>query len=172
MNIDFQEILKELEFRVPHGIINLNEESQVTTLVQILRENGVSDANEYAQRARVVFSYVNEVSKKVNPQDVLTQKVNNPDTGNDIMVGSALGYDKNKAVYKAAVARLKSAGASDDEILNIASKSKENIRGKSEPKRQQTKQLGGAGLKSTAETGKVSKDILIVTGKQIGRAHV
>ena len=62
MNIDFQEILKELEYRVPHGIINLNEDSQVTILVDILRENGVSDANALAQKARVVFSYVNEAA--------------------------------------------------------------------------------------------------------------
>ena len=48
MNIDFQEILKELEYRVPHGIINLNEDSQVTILVDILRENGVDDANHLA----------------------------------------------------------------------------------------------------------------------------
>lgn len=62
MNIDFQEILKELEFRLPTGIINLNEEHQVTMLVDILRENGVDDANELAQKARVVFSYVNEAA--------------------------------------------------------------------------------------------------------------
>jgi len=60
MNIDFQEILKELEYRVPHGIINLNEDSQVTTLVDILRENGVSDANELAQKARAYFGFINE----------------------------------------------------------------------------------------------------------------
>lgn len=64
MNIDFQEILKELEFRVPTGIIDLNQESQVTTLAEILRENGVGDANELAQKARVYFSYVNEAPKK------------------------------------------------------------------------------------------------------------
>jgi hypothetical protein len=64
MNIDFQEILKELEFRVPNGIINLNEQHQVTTLVKILRENGVSNANEFAQRARVYFSYLTEVGKE------------------------------------------------------------------------------------------------------------
>ena len=63
MNIDFQEILKELEFRLPNGIINLNEEHQVTMLVQILRENGVDDANEFAQKARVIFGYVNEATK-------------------------------------------------------------------------------------------------------------
>ena len=68
MNIDFQEILKELEFRLPTGIINLNEEHQVTMLAGILRENGVSNANEYAKKARVVFGYVNEASKKAKPK--------------------------------------------------------------------------------------------------------
>lgn len=60
MSINFQEILKELEYRVEHGIIDLTKEEQVTKLTQILRENGVSDANEMAQKARVYFSYINE----------------------------------------------------------------------------------------------------------------
>jgi hypothetical protein len=65
MNIDFQEILKELEYRVPNGIINLNEEHQVTTLIDILRENGVSDANELAQKARAYFGFINEADADV-----------------------------------------------------------------------------------------------------------
>ena len=60
MSINFQEILKELEYRVEHGIIDLTKEEQVTKLTQILKENGVSDANEMAQKARVYFSYINE----------------------------------------------------------------------------------------------------------------
>jgi hypothetical protein len=60
MSINFQEILKELEYRVEHGIIDLTKEEQVTKLAQILKENGVSDANEMAQKARVYFSYLNE----------------------------------------------------------------------------------------------------------------
>jgi hypothetical protein len=60
MSINFQEILKELEYRVEHGIIDLNKEEQVTKLTQILKENGVSDANEMAQKARVYYSYLNE----------------------------------------------------------------------------------------------------------------
>ena len=67
MSINFQEILKELEYRVEHGIIDLTKEEQVTTLTEILRENGVSDANEMAQKARVYFSYINEAGpKKMN----------------------------------------------------------------------------------------------------------
>jgi len=75
MSINFQEILKELEYRVEHGIIDLTKEEQVTKLVQILRENGVSDANEMAQKARVYFSYINE-------EDV----VKNKKTGNVYVV--------------------------------------------------------------------------------------
>ena len=60
MSINFQEILKELEYRVDKGIIDLTKEEQVTKLAQILKENGVSNANEMAQKARVYFSYLNE----------------------------------------------------------------------------------------------------------------
>jgi len=60
MSINFQEILKELEYRVEHGIIDLTKEEQVTKLVEILKENGVSDANEMAQKARVYYSFLKE----------------------------------------------------------------------------------------------------------------
>jgi len=67
MSIDFQEILKELEYRVQHGIIDLTKEEQVTKLTEILRENKVNDANEIAQKVRVYFSYLNEAGpKKMN----------------------------------------------------------------------------------------------------------
>ncbi len=60
MNINFEEILKELEYRVDNGIIDLTKEEQVTKLTEILREYKVPDANEMAQKARVYFSYLNE----------------------------------------------------------------------------------------------------------------
>jgi hypothetical protein len=67
MSINFQEILKELEYRVNTGIIDLTKEEQVTKLVEILRENKVNDANEIAQKVRVYFSYLNEAGpKKMN----------------------------------------------------------------------------------------------------------
>jgi hypothetical protein len=69
MSINFQEILKELEYRVEHGIIDLQKEEQVTKLTQILRENGVSDANEMAQKARVYYSYLNEADTLVVNKD-------------------------------------------------------------------------------------------------------
>jgi len=62
MSINFQEILKELEYRVEHGIIDLTNEEQVTILTEILRENDIPDANQMAQKVRVYFSYINEAS--------------------------------------------------------------------------------------------------------------
>jgi hypothetical protein len=81
MSINFQEILKELEYRVEHGIIDLTKEEQVTELVNILKENGVSDANEMAQKARVYFSYINEddVVKSKTSGNVYTVKKFNPE---------------------------------------------------------------------------------------------
>ena len=61
MSINFQEILKELEYRVKHGIIDLTKEEQVTKLVEILRENRVENPNEIAQKVRVYYSYLNEI---------------------------------------------------------------------------------------------------------------
>ena len=154
MNIDFQEILKELEFRLPNGIINLNEEHQVTMLVQILRENGVDDANDLAQRARVIFGYVNEASKKPDIKSILNKTVKNTDTGNDIKVSSALSYGNSKnpgqkGAYTAAMAMLKKSGVSSKDITSIKTISKSE-----EPKKAEPTKLSGAALKTSAEKTK------------------
>jgi hypothetical protein len=62
MSINFEEILKELEYRVEHGIIDLTKEEQVTKLTELLREHKVPDANEMAQKVRVYFSYITEAA--------------------------------------------------------------------------------------------------------------
>ena len=61
---NFKEILSELSYRVEGGIPDLNKESHVNILIDILRENGVSDAAHLAQKARVYFSYLNEAKPK------------------------------------------------------------------------------------------------------------
>ena len=116
MSINFQEILKELEYRVEHGIIDLTKEEQVTKLAQILKENGVSDANEMAQKARVYFSYINEAPKKQPLEKVLAQKFLNPDTDREVTVASALGYEKNKKAYNIAKGMMGNAGYSEKDI--------------------------------------------------------
>jgi hypothetical protein len=116
MSINFQEILKELEYRVEHGIIDLNKEQQVTTLAEILRENGVSDANEMAQKARVYFSYINEAPKKEPLDKVLAKSFKNPETGNNVRVASALGYDKKTQAYNIAKGMMKKSGYSEKDV--------------------------------------------------------
>ena len=125
MNIDFQEILKELEYRVENGIIDLTKEEQVTKLTEILKENGISDANKIAQKARVYFSYIKEIedkkSKKLREakqslETVLDQRFKNPETGNQVKVSTALGYEKTNKAYAIAQQMLKKAGYSEDDI--------------------------------------------------------
>lgn len=116
MSINFQEILKELEYRVEHGIIDLTQEKQVTTLAEILRENGVSDANEMAQKARVYFSYINEAPKKQSLDKTLAQSFKNPETGNNVTVASALGYDKKTQAYNIAKGMMKKSGYSEKDV--------------------------------------------------------
>ena len=114
MSINFQEILKELEYRVEHGIIDLTKEEQVTKLTQILKENGVSDANEMSQKARVYYSYINEAKQSLDK--VLAQKFINPDTDREVTVASALGYEKNKKAYGIAKGMMTTAGYSSKDI--------------------------------------------------------
>jgi hypothetical protein len=116
MSINFQEILKELEYRVEHGIIDLTKEEQVTKLTQILRENGVFDANQMAQKARVYYSYLDEATKKQPLDKVLAQTFVNPETDRDVTVASALGYDKNKKAYGIAKGMMTTAGYSTKDI--------------------------------------------------------
>ena len=79
---NFKEILSELSYRVDGGIPDLSKESHVNHLINILRENGISDAAPLAQKARVYFSYLNEAeSKKVAPPKGKTW-VKNKETGN------------------------------------------------------------------------------------------
>ena len=69
--MNFQDILKELEFRVPNGIVDLTKDSQVTILSELLRQNGDTDAFETAQKVRVYFSYLQEATKaKPNEPEV------------------------------------------------------------------------------------------------------
>jgi len=92
MSINFQEILKELEYRVEHGIIDLNKEEQVTTLAEILKENGIPDANQMAQKARVYFSYINEASLDEKLPTMSAKPKKNPSNG-----GAAAGQKQPTA---------------------------------------------------------------------------
>jgi len=80
MTQNFQDILKELEYRVESGIIDLTKEEQVTKLAEILTENGIVDSVELAQKARVYFSYLNEedIVKNTKSGNIYVVKKMNP----------------------------------------------------------------------------------------------
>lgn len=63
MTPNFEEILLELSYRVDGGIPNLEKQSHINHLIDILRENGISDAAHLANKARVYFSYLTEATK-------------------------------------------------------------------------------------------------------------
>ena len=172
MSINFQEILKELEYRVEHGIIDLNKEEQVTKLTQILKENGVSNANEMAQKARVYYSYLNEATKKQPLDKVLAQKFINPETDREVTVASALGYEKNKKAYGIAKGMMTTAGYSSKDIDMVDAgpdddekpvKPKSNVFGKDkggkvfEPKEKPTQQSKKSNTKPLKRTDTETK---------------
>jgi hypothetical protein len=109
---NFDDILLELSYRV--GIVDLTKEHQVTELINILKENGYDNAFELGQKARVYFSYLNEAKQDI--KQVLAKTFTNPDTGNDVMVGTALGYDKKSRAYGIAKGMFNTAGYSEKDI--------------------------------------------------------
>ncbi len=131
---NFDDILLELGYRVPEGIVNLTKDHQVTELVNILRENGYENANELAQKARVYFSYLKEIDDakrrvKVPIETIMNQTVTNTDTKKKIKVSSALQYKNSdnagqQSAYQQAQAMFKDAGYDDSEITKISGDSK------------------------------------------------
>ena len=59
---NFDEILLEVSYRIPQGIVDFTQDSHVNVLIDVLKENGVENAESLAQKARVYFSYLNEAS--------------------------------------------------------------------------------------------------------------
>lgn len=59
---NFDEILLEVSYRIPEGIVDLTQDSHVNVLIDVLKESGVENAEVFAQKARVYFSYLNEAS--------------------------------------------------------------------------------------------------------------
>ena len=117
---NFKEILAELSYRVDGGIPDLNKESHVNHLIDILRENGISDAAHLANKTRVYFSYLDEAKQSLDK--VLGQTFKNPETGNNVKVASALGYDKKTQAYNIAKGMLKKSGYSDKDIDMVDTK--------------------------------------------------
>ncbi len=147
MNINFDDILSELRFRVEGGVIDLTNKNQIDQLSNILNENGITDAEEVANRARVYFSYINEADKSTKENDILNKVVKYKDAkGNDheILVKTALTYkdSKNqgqKLAYQAA-----------QKLLNKKAAVKPTPAKPAQPKK-----IGAADFKAGAEKAKV-----------------
>jgi hypothetical protein len=99
---NFEEILSELSYRVDGGIPDLNKQSHVNHLIDILRENGISDASQLAQKARVYFSYLTEASGKTDAGlqaaiEFFKSKTYKNAAGKDISFSTAIDYgNRNK----------------------------------------------------------------------------
>lgn len=117
MTPNFDEILLELSYRIDSGIPDLTKESHVNHLIDILRENGVGSPTPIVEIAQVYFSHLNEATKGLDR--ILSQKFKNPDTGNDVSVASALGYEKNSQAFNIASGMLKKAGYSKKDIQMV-----------------------------------------------------
>lgn len=78
---NFDDILVELGYRISEGIVDLTKPSHITELVKILREYGISDAEELAESASLTFVQLVEdtMVKNKNTGNVYTVKNFNPD---------------------------------------------------------------------------------------------
>ncbi len=116
MTPNFEEILLELSYRVPTGIVDLTNEEHLDELVAILEENHMYNSqaiNTLREKAKAP----NQLSQKA----ILNKTVKNTDTGKDIKVSTALAYKDNKkagaqAAYKQALALLKKNGYSEKDF--------------------------------------------------------
>jgi len=60
---------------------------------------------QYNQSSQIWHSFMKKTPKEKN--DILNKKIKNPSTNKDIKIASALRYDKDSAVYKAALQKIK-----------------------------------------------------------------
>ena len=63
MTPNFEEILLELSYRIPTGIVDLTNEVHLNELKIILEENRIHNTVQLVQRAKVHFYFLSEVGK-------------------------------------------------------------------------------------------------------------
>ena len=79
---NFEEILSELSYRIPEGIIDLTKPHQVNELIEILKEHNISSPTALAQKATQWFTLLKEddIVKNKKTGNIYTVKTFNPDT--------------------------------------------------------------------------------------------
>jgi hypothetical protein len=107
MTPNFEEILLELSYRIPQGIVDLSNEQHLNELISILEENRVPNAKQLALEA------------KKSLEKVLATTFKNPETGNLVKVDSALRYKKSSQAFKIASNMLDKSGYSEDDLETV-----------------------------------------------------
>mgnify|MGYP000344809864 CR=1 FL=1 len=107
MTPNFEEILLELSYRIPQGIVDLTNEQHLNELISILEENRVPNAKQLALEA------------KQSLEKLLATTFKNPETGNLVKVDSALRYKKASPAYKIASSMLDKGGYSEDDLETV-----------------------------------------------------
>lgn len=118
MTPNFEEILLELSYRVPTGIIDLTNEIHLNELTLILEENRVYNSKAI-DKLKEKVKPTTKRTPKVQGQDIdtaLAQTFVNPETEREVTVASALGYDKTSQAYNIAKNKFKAAGFSTKDI--------------------------------------------------------
>jgi hypothetical protein len=107
MTPNFEEILLELSYRIPQGIVDLTNEEHLNELIIILEENRVPNAKQLALEA------------KQSLEKLLATTFKNPETKKFVKVDSALRYDKNSPAYKIASSMLDKSGYGEDDLTTV-----------------------------------------------------
>ncbi len=82
MTPNFEEILLELSYRIPEGIIDLSKPHHIAELIEILKEYNISSPTALAQKASQWYTLLKEdyIVKNRNTGNVYTVQTFNPDT--------------------------------------------------------------------------------------------
>lgn len=107
MTPNFEEILLELSYRIPQGIVDLTNEQHLNELILILEENRVPNAKKLALEA------------KQSLEKLLATTFKNPETGNLVKVDSALRYKKSSQAFKIANTMLDKGGYSEKDLTTV-----------------------------------------------------
>ena len=121
MTPNFEEILLELSYRVPTGIVDLTNEEHLDELVIILEEKRIYNSQAINSLKEKATSKPRRVPKAQGQdiQKTLDTTFKNPKTKKMVKVSSALGYDKNHPAYIMAKAMFTQAGHKMSDISMV-----------------------------------------------------
>ena len=97
-NVDAVRKRLKLYPNIKQKIQHIKSKEQKTVEPQTQQQN-------FGQDSKIWHNFFKKSTKEKN--DILNQKIKNPDTNKDIKLASALHYNKDSAVYKAALQKIK-----------------------------------------------------------------